>query len=123
MKNTKNKCIVKIKKDRICNRCGKKLKAGTECMTVNPKFGKRYWICTSHLEENNQKRKNMESKINTECCPCYNDVLRLKTALENDYDFDDEGKYYAFSDALSELQEHNCWDCKRNCNLKEDEED
>lgn len=121
MKNTKNKCIVKIKKDRVCKKCGKTLKAGTQCITINPKFGNRYWTCVECLGEKKHKKSNKNNKMQK--CPCYDDVLRLKTALENDYSFDDEGKFYAFEDALSELQEHNCWDCKRNCNLKEDEED
>ena len=35
MKN-KNKCIVKVKKDRVCKICGEKIKKGTQCVTINP---------------------------------------------------------------------------------------
>ena len=36
MKN-KNKCIVRVKKDRICEICGEKIKKGTQCVTINPR--------------------------------------------------------------------------------------
>ena len=53
MKN-KNKCIVKVKKDRVCKICGKKIKAGTQCVTINPRCEPRYWACLKHAEERKQ---------------------------------------------------------------------
>lgn len=108
MKN-KNKCIVKVKKDRVCKICGKKIKTGTHCITINPRHKPRYWICIKHANNNDVENK----------CHCYDQINHLKTILANDYDFDDEGKYYALVDVLTELQEENCDKCNKECDLRE----
>lgn len=102
MKN-KNKCVVKVKKNRVCKICGKKIKAGTQCVTVNPRCEPRYWACLKHAEERKQ-------------CALYSQIKSLHMALENDNDFDDEGKYAAYSDILMEFEEEaGCDNCKRKC--------
>ena len=116
MKN-KNKCIVKVKKERVCKICGKKIKAGTQCVTINPRCEPRYWACLNHIEE----RKH---------CALYSQIKSLQMALgiipsnQSDSDFDDEGKYYAYADILNELEDvAGCDGCKRKCDLKNDEDD
>lgn len=109
MKN-KNKCIVRVKKDRICEICGEKIKKGTQCVTINPRYEPRYWACLKHAEERKQ-------------CAYYEEIKSLQMALENDNDFDDEGKYFAYSDILTELVDvAKCDNCKRKCELKNDED-
>ena len=111
MKN-KNKCIVKVKKDRVCKICGEKIKAETQCVTINPRCKPRYWACLKHDEERKQ-------------CTLYSQIKSLHMALDiipsnqSDSDFDDEGKYYAYADILNELEDvAGCENCKRKCDLK-----
>lgn len=46
----KNLCKVKIKKDRTCCHCGELICSGTLCLTINPMYEKRKWMCPTCLD-------------------------------------------------------------------------
>lgn len=62
MRNT-NYLKITIKKDRKCHSCGKKLKKGTCCLTVNSKATGRLWECDSCEEKRVKEfeRKRIET--------------------------------------------------------------
>lgn len=84
IRRSKNSCFVTIRADRNCHICRGIIPKGTKCLTINPKFGDRYWVCNT----------------------CYNlshNIAVTKAELNN-LPFDDEGAVLAYMDFLSELE-------------------
>lgn len=84
IRRSKNSCFVTIRADRNCHICRGIISKGTKCLTINPKFGDRYWVCNT----------------------CYNlshNIAVTKAELNN-LPFDDEGAVLAYMDFLSELE-------------------
>lgn len=73
--HTRNFKFVKIRADRYCEHCGTKLICGTTCLSINPKFKERVWICDDCVE----RRLNLHN------------ARLYKASIA----FDDEGGYLA----------------------------
>lgn len=92
MKSSKNFKEVNVRKDRICWHCGSIIPIGTPCVTINPKFNGRHWLCKS-------------------CYALYKNILVARVSLDAVL-FDDEGAAYANADWLDNVVSE--WD-KRQC--------
>ena len=83
MKDSKNFKKVKVRQDRTCWHCGDTILKGTSCITINPKFDGRHWLCNS-------------------CYGVYKSILEAKGSLDA-VSFDDEGAAYANADWLNDV--------------------
>ena len=83
MKGNNNFKEVSVRKDRICWHCGNIIPVGTSCITINPKFDGRHWLCNS-------------------CYGVYKSILEAKGSLDA-VPFDDEGAAYANADWLNDV--------------------
>lgn len=81
----KNVRFVKVKADRTCKHCGETITKGSECLTVNERFGSRYWLCEK-------------------CTSLQISIVNTRLDLES-VAFGDEGAAYAYMDFLSELED------------------
>lgn len=92
MGQNKNFKKVKVKVDRTCWHCGNTIHKGTSCLTINPRFERRHWLCNK-------------------CFSVYKSILEAKSSLDA-VPFDDEGAAYANADYLdqvvSEREESQC---------------
>lgn len=79
-----NNRFVTIKSDRVCKICSQTILRGTRCLTVNPKFGSRYWVCN-------------------DCFSLYRDIATTRASLDNSQ-FDDEDSVLADIAHLAELE-------------------
>ena len=83
---------VQIRADRVCWHCGKTIQKGTSCLTINPRFERRHWLCNG-------------------CFLVYKSILEAKSSLDI-VPFDDEGAAYTNADYLdqvvSEWEESQC---------------
>ncbi len=89
-RKSRNFKFVRIRANRLCEHCGKKLSIGTECLTINPKFKERIWVCDDCIE----RRLNLAN------------ARAFKASIA----FDDEGGYMAAQEwedeAISEFYEY-----------------
>lgn len=42
---SKNQGIVRVREERECHICGSRINKGDQCYTINPRYGKRRWVC------------------------------------------------------------------------------
>ena len=42
---SKNQGIVRVREERECQICGSRINKGDQCYTINPRYGKRRWVC------------------------------------------------------------------------------
>lgn len=74
---------VKVKQERICHYCEKKINKGSNAITINPYMKGRKWF-----HEN--------------CYEILSDIKETEQKLKN-ITFDDEGAYYAYKDYIEDL--------------------
>lgn len=81
---SKNFCFVNVRNERVCRHCGISIERGKECLTINPKYGSRYWVCDD----------------------CVSSIIEIiDTTRELDLvPFDDDGAWLAYSNYLDEIE-------------------
>lgn len=50
--------VVKVKKDRCCAECSKRIQLGSRCYTINPKGKGRRWVCFDCMPEHDFKEEH-----------------------------------------------------------------
>lgn len=107
----RNTRIVRVKKSRVCCKCGAVIFADSKCLTTNSKGTGRRWLCMTCLD------KELKGHIGVNFnCNVYKELSSVCVRMEQ-IPYEDEGGYLALRDYYDELVSE-CATCGK-CGLSE----